>query len=142
MRPLSRATVGVAVRGTHACRRCYGSGKPAGTEDDTVNNRRYFTFLTVAAAVASVVALHDAEAQDWPSRPVTMVVPFAAGRASDTLARILGCPPVGALGPAGGHRERQRRGRHDRSRACRQGGARRLPVRARRRRHLRPESNA
>jgi tripartite-type tricarboxylate transporter receptor subunit TctC len=90
MRPLSRATVGVAVRGTHACRRCYGSGKQAGTEDDTVNNRRYFTFLTVAAAVASVVALHDAEAQDWPSRPVTMVVPFAAGSASDTMARILG----------------------------------------------------
>src|SRR3977135_995826 len=90
MRPLSRATVGVAVRGTHACRRCYGSGKQAGTEDDTVNNRRYFTFLPVAAAVASVVALHDAEAQDWPSRPVTMVVPFAAGSASDTMARILG----------------------------------------------------
>jgi len=28
-------------------------------------------------------------AQDWPSRPVTMVVPFAAGSGSDALARIL-----------------------------------------------------
>ena len=30
-----------------------------------------------------------ATAQEWPARPVTMVVPFAAGSASDTLARIL-----------------------------------------------------
>ena len=30
-----------------------------------------------------------ASAQSWPVRPVTMVVPFAAGSASDTVARIL-----------------------------------------------------
>ena len=30
-----------------------------------------------------------AGAQDWPNRPVTMVVPFAAGGPMDTLARIL-----------------------------------------------------
>ena len=28
-------------------------------------------------------------AQDWPTRPVTMVVPFAAGGASDVIGRIL-----------------------------------------------------
>src|SRR5213078_1689660 len=29
-------------------------------------------------------------AQQWPARPMTLVVPFAAGSASDTVARILG----------------------------------------------------
>jgi tripartite-type tricarboxylate transporter receptor subunit TctC len=29
------------------------------------------------------------DAQSWPTRPVTMVVPFAAGSASDTVGRIL-----------------------------------------------------
>ena len=54
-----------------------------------MNNRRWFTFLAVAAALASGLGLHAAAAQDWPTRPVTMVVPFAAGSASDTMARIL-----------------------------------------------------
>lgn len=31
-----------------------------------------------------------AHAQDWPSRPLTMVVPFAAGGPVDTIGRILG----------------------------------------------------
>src|ERR1700704_3719704 len=31
-----------------------------------------------------------AAAEDWPARPVTMVVPFAAGSGSDILARIMG----------------------------------------------------
>jgi tripartite-type tricarboxylate transporter receptor subunit TctC len=52
-----------------------------------MNNLRHFTFLSVA--IASVVAVRGATAQDWPNRPVTMVVPFAAGSASDTMARIL-----------------------------------------------------
>ena len=54
-----------------------------------MNNRRCSTFLAVAAALASGLSLHGAAAQDWPTRPVTMVVPFAAGSASDTMARIL-----------------------------------------------------
>jgi tripartite-type tricarboxylate transporter receptor subunit TctC len=31
-----------------------------------------------------------ASAQDWPTRPVTMIVPYAAGGPVDTIARILG----------------------------------------------------
>ena len=91
--------------------------------------------LAVAiAAVLNVAA--PAQAQDWPQRQVTIVVPFAAGGSADLLARILqqhmqakfGVPFVvenksgagGSIGTgvvakaprrrlhaAGGHRERQ-----------------------------------
>jgi tripartite-type tricarboxylate transporter receptor subunit TctC len=44
--------------------------------------------LMVALLLALAVA--PAEAQDWPTRPVTMVVPFAAGSGSDILGRIIG----------------------------------------------------
>jgi tripartite-type tricarboxylate transporter receptor subunit TctC len=42
----------------------------------------------LAAVLAALSAL-PARAQDWPSRPLTMVVPFAAGGPADVLARIL-----------------------------------------------------
>jgi tripartite-type tricarboxylate transporter receptor subunit TctC len=45
--------------------------------------RRYFAIAAVTLATSS------ASAQNWPTRPVTMVVPFAAGSASDTVGRIL-----------------------------------------------------
>jgi tripartite-type tricarboxylate transporter receptor subunit TctC len=43
---------------------------------------------TLAAALSTASA--PAAAQDWPARPVTMVVPFAAGSGSDILARVIG----------------------------------------------------
>ncbi len=41
------------------------------------------------AAVALLLAQFTASAQDWPTRAVTMVVPYAAGGPVDTLGRIL-----------------------------------------------------
>jgi tripartite-type tricarboxylate transporter receptor subunit TctC len=38
---------------------------------------------------AWAISAQLATAQSWPTRPVTMVVPFAAGSASDTVGRIL-----------------------------------------------------
>ena len=43
----------------------------------------------IIALVAILPWAGPARAQTWPTRPVTMVVPFAAGSASDTVARIL-----------------------------------------------------
>src|SRR5258705_4681664 len=41
-------------------------------------------------ATALVLAALPATAQDWPARPVTMVIPFAPGGALDVVARIVG----------------------------------------------------
>ena len=46
------------------------------------------TMLGVGVALAIVAGM--AIAQDYPARPVRMVVPFPAGSASDFLARVLG----------------------------------------------------
>ncbi len=43
----------------------------------------------VIALVGVLQCAWPSLAQTWPTRPVTMVVPFAAGSASDTVARIL-----------------------------------------------------
>lgn len=47
------------------------------------------TNLIVALAlVGSIAGIGDAAAQDWPARPVTMVIPFMAGTGTDALGRI------------------------------------------------------
>jgi tripartite-type tricarboxylate transporter receptor subunit TctC len=41
------------------------------------------------AVFAALALMNVAVAQDWPTRPVTMVVPFAAGGPFDTVGRIM-----------------------------------------------------
>jgi tripartite-type tricarboxylate transporter receptor subunit TctC len=45
--------------------------------------------LCVVAVALSLAAIETASAQAYPSRPITMVVPYPAGGPSDTLGRIL-----------------------------------------------------
>jgi tripartite-type tricarboxylate transporter receptor subunit TctC len=50
---------------------------------------RSCTGLAVAAVLAWVLACDCASAQSWPTRPMTMVVPFAAGGGTDIMGRIV-----------------------------------------------------
>jgi tripartite-type tricarboxylate transporter receptor subunit TctC len=58
-----------------------------------MTSRNLFCAFAVALAGVSIAA-----AQSYPSRPVTLVVPFAAGGPVDAVARILSVPMGKALG--------------------------------------------
>jgi tripartite-type tricarboxylate transporter receptor subunit TctC len=45
--------------------------------------------VVVVFVLASIPAAAQTAAQSWPTRPITLVVPFPAGSASDVVARIL-----------------------------------------------------
>src|SRR5436190_23349968 len=42
----------------------------------------------IAAFATLVTAITPATAQDWPTRPLTLVYPFAAGSAADVMGRL------------------------------------------------------
>jgi tripartite-type tricarboxylate transporter receptor subunit TctC len=46
--------------------------------------------LVVVFALATAYSVGPARAQDWPTRPLTLVVPWAAGGGTDVMARIIG----------------------------------------------------
>jgi tripartite-type tricarboxylate transporter receptor subunit TctC len=55
--------------------------------------------LVIAGAIAATCAsLSSATAQEWPNRPLTVVVPTAAGGGADILARILSARMTELLG--------------------------------------------
>jgi tripartite-type tricarboxylate transporter receptor subunit TctC len=54
--------------------------------------------LIVAALAASLANIASASAQNFPTRPVTIVVPFAAGGPADAMARVIGDRMRVALG--------------------------------------------
>jgi tripartite-type tricarboxylate transporter receptor subunit TctC len=51
--------------------------------------RRTFAISVAAVALVAVAAGSIATAQNYPARPVTMIVPFPPGGATDAIARIL-----------------------------------------------------
>src|SRR5678816_1095586 len=52
-------------------------------------SRRDFLSCATVAGVGAMTGVLPAFAQAYPSRPITLVVPFAAGGPTDTLARIV-----------------------------------------------------
>jgi len=56
------------------------------------------TRLLAAALLAALTGVASATAQTYPSRPITMVVPYAAGGPTDTIARIMAEKMRGSLG--------------------------------------------
>ena len=46
-------------------------------------------FALAVIAAAALAGINPAHAQDWPTRPVTMVVPFPPGGGTDVLGRIV-----------------------------------------------------
>jgi len=50
------------------------------------------------ASLSFILSTTSTPAQDWPNRPMTMVVPFAAGGAVDVLGRTLAARAAEILG--------------------------------------------
>src|SRR5690554_207358 len=60
--------------------------------------RRRFNLSALGLAAALFAVPSWAQADDWPSRPITMVVPFPPGSSPDTLARMVADPLAQKLG--------------------------------------------
>jgi len=53
------------------------------------SSRRAVMVHALAAVVAGMACVGAAQAQEWPSRPVTLVVPYAPGASNDLFTRAL-----------------------------------------------------
>ena len=56
-------------------------------------------FMNILAAIAALVliSVSSASAQEYPTKVITMVVPFAAGGPTDTVARLIAEPMTKTL---------------------------------------------
>lgn len=64
------------------------------TTHPTISRRR----ITQAIALTLAISGGSAMAQAWPSRPISLIVPFPAGGTTDVLARALAQPLAQVLG--------------------------------------------
>ena len=77
-----------------------------------------FRMRRILTAVVAALALGPgaASAQDYPSRTITIIVPFSAGGPTDTVTRLVAESMSAHARPADPRRERRRGGRHARRR--------------------------
>ena len=69
--------------------KCYPVTEHFNWEDEMKIPRRMFLHLAAGAAVLPALT-HIASAQSFPTRPITIIVPFPAGGPADAIARIIG----------------------------------------------------
>ena len=60
--------------------------------------RRLAIFFTSAIVASLITAMGSAKSDAWPSRPIHVIVPFPAGSAADTVARLIGSKLSDKLG--------------------------------------------
>jgi len=60
--------------------------------------RSVVTIRAIAGVTLSALAWAPAAAQDWPTRPMTMVVPYAAGGSADGVGRVVAAALSQVLG--------------------------------------------
>jgi tripartite-type tricarboxylate transporter receptor subunit TctC len=53
-----------------------------------MNGKGFFTVAALAAVLGLTIAVPAAQAQNWPTKPVKILIPFTAGGTADTLGRI------------------------------------------------------
>jgi tripartite-type tricarboxylate transporter receptor subunit TctC len=63
-----------------------------------ITRRQFARGFAAATGMTAMAGAFDARAADWPSRPITLVVPFAPGGGNDTLGRLLARTLEGPLG--------------------------------------------
>src|SRR5689334_17481580 len=63
-----------------------------------INQTLAIRHVCCAFLLCSAGALHAAEAQQYPSRPIRLVLGFAPGGASDTMARVIATRLTESLG--------------------------------------------
>jgi tripartite-type tricarboxylate transporter receptor subunit TctC len=54
--------------------------------------------LSITTVATTLMSVLSAQAQNFPSRPITIIVPFAAGGPTDVIARVVGESLRGTLG--------------------------------------------
>jgi tripartite-type tricarboxylate transporter receptor subunit TctC len=94
-RPLAlRSDLGKSI--DTASRRCHPRRLPFGMNASNLPRRQ---FLRLAAGATALPAVsRGASAQSYPSRPITMIVPYAAGSGTDVIGRIVAERMRGSLG--------------------------------------------
>ena len=63
-----------------------------------MTHRRFLSMTSVCIATAMTLAAAAAQAQNWPTKPVSIVVPFPAGGTTDVLARAIATKLSPAIG--------------------------------------------
>jgi hypothetical protein len=104
--------------------------------------RRNHAAVVAAALAAALAGAIPAKAQDYPTRPITLIVPYTPGGGNDAMARVVADKMSVSLGRQIVIEKPRRRRRLDRDPPGRSRRAGRLHARARRYRHARHRSHA